>query len=651
LIAPWEAGPASDARPASPRRPDGAESETRAAAATGSVDTPTAPRWLDVLDETTRVCGAYGRADLVGRLGQRRARLLDPQLRVLVVGAPKQGKSQLVNALLNAPVCPVNDGDSSVLTTVVQHAAAPSACLVHPSPDRTDGGSGRSESRSPVPFDSLFARLGGSEPAPGVYAEIGVPRSLLAAGIALAEVPAAVFEAPGGSPIDATVADVAALVRADTAILVSAATAELTGSELALLSTLVSGFPEVVVALTKTDLAVRWRRVLHRNRQLLADAGISARVVPVSAALRLQAAGTGDRRLNAESGFPHLVAVLLDAVSHKGDRFARSAVTLAGRSVVRDLATALHQELAGITSGGDTDALSRLREAQRRGDELRRCTVRWQNALADEVADLLSDVEYELRESARVTLRRVEGMLDEIDPVRGWSDVEHWLNGAMVDTAEQTCASLVDRIDALAERVSRQLTDDPEARAAVLWTAERLHRLSDRVSPIDRPSAERFTLSQRVFSGLRGSYGGVLMFGLATSLAGQPLINPISLGAGAVFGGKSIFDDSRSVRRRRQAAAKAAVQRHIDDVYLRLGKDVRDAVRHVQRTLRDQLAALTEELQESIVEFARTAKQAADSEAAVREHRAQRIRRELMRLDGLDEQARELSIRKGGAIA
>jgi hypothetical protein len=449
-----------------------------------------------------------------------------------------------------------------------------------------------------------------------------------------------VVEAPDGSTVEATVADLAAYVRADTAILVSAATAELTRGELALLSTLVTGFPEVVVALTKTDLAVGWRRVLHRNRQALADAGIPARVVPVSSALRLRAASTGDRQLNAESGFPHLVSTLLDAVSHKGDRFARSAVTLIGRSAVRDLATALNQELAGIASGGDTDAMSRLREAQRRSDELRRSTVRWQNALADEVADLLSDVEYELRESARVILRRVDGMLDEIDPVRGWSDVEDWLNGAMVDTAEEACASLVDRIDALAERVARQLTDDP---AAVVWKAERLHRLTDRVSPIDRPVTERFTLSQRVFSGLRGSYGGVLMFGLATSLAGQPLINPISLGAGAVFGGKSIFDDGRSVRKRRQAAAKAAVQRHIDDVFLRLGKDVRDAIRHVQRTLRDQLATLTDGLQESIVEFARTAKQAADSEAAVREHRAQRIRRELMRLESLDEQARELS--------
>lgn len=606
VIAYWEASPP---RATKVERPAGVE----------VTKGPEAPAWLDLLDETARLCGAYGRADLADRLQRRRARLLDPQLRVLVVGEAKQGKSQLINALLNAPVRPIRDTGSSDLVTVVQHAAAPSASLV------------RGGHTEPIPIERLLA---GPDPVAGahepLHAEIGLPRSLLAAGLALVEVPASVFERS-----DRHLEDLAVTTRADTAVLAVEAATGLNRATLALLAALTAEFPDVTVALTKTDTAVRWRHVLRRDRQALADAGIPARIVPVSAALRLRAAETGDADLNAESGFPHLVAALRATVGAKGGRFADAAVALVGRAAVADLAAALHQELATLTAGEESDALARLREAQKRGDDLRRCAVRWQNALADEIADLLSDVEYEQRESARLMLRRADAMLDEVDPVRGWADVEEWLNGALLDAAEETCASLVDRIDLLAERVCRQLTGDPDARVAVSWTAERLQRLPDRVSPIDRPAAEKFTLSQRVFSGLRGSYGGVLMVGLVTSLAGQPLINPVSLGAGAVFGGKSIVDDGRSVRRRRQSVAKAAVQRHIDDVFLRLGKDVRDAIRHVQRTLRDQLATLTEEIQESIVESARTAKQAADSEAAVREHRAQRIRRELMRLGGL----------------
>ena len=43
-------------------------------------------------------------------------------MRVLVVGEFKQGKSQLVNALVNAPVCPVDDDIATAVPTVVRHA-------------------------------------------------------------------------------------------------------------------------------------------------------------------------------------------------------------------------------------------------------------------------------------------------------------------------------------------------------------------------------------------------------------------------------------------------------------------------------------------------------------------------------------------------
>src|SRR2546423_151404 len=50
-----------------------------------------APPWLDVLDETIHACAARGRRDLVRLLEDRRTRLLDPRLRVLVVGTRKRG--------------------------------------------------------------------------------------------------------------------------------------------------------------------------------------------------------------------------------------------------------------------------------------------------------------------------------------------------------------------------------------------------------------------------------------------------------------------------------------------------------------------------------------------------------------------------------
>jgi hypothetical protein len=128
-----------------------------------------------------------------------------------------------------------------------------------------------------------------------------------------------------------------------------------------------------------------------------------------------------------------------------------------------------------------------------------------------------------------------------------------------------------------------------------------------------------------MFTGLRGSYGGVLMFGLITSLAGLPLINPISLGAGAAFGGKTIKDESDARLKRRQAAAKAAAQRHVDDFFLACGKETRDLSRQVQRILRDHVTARADELAARITDHSRTARLTAQAAETEREQHRRRL--------------------------
>src|SRR5215207_5172932 len=75
----------------------------------------------------TRACD---RPDLTERLYHTRRRLRDPSVRVLIVGEFKQGKSQLVNALINAPVCPVDDDVATAVPTLVMHGDEPAAELV-----------------------------------------------------------------------------------------------------------------------------------------------------------------------------------------------------------------------------------------------------------------------------------------------------------------------------------------------------------------------------------------------------------------------------------------------------------------------------------------------------------------------------------------
>ncbi|MEV6370335.1 dynamin family protein [Micromonospora musae] len=607
--------------------------------------------WLDVLDEIARTCREHGRGDLLQAVRQKRAQLLDPTLRVLVIGEPNQGKSQLVNAIVNAPVCPVGDGRTTVLPTVVQHAEVAAAAVVQvppPTPGRSPGTAlpGTVE-RTPVPVEQIPAGVAGSygrRPGGGpAYVEIGLPRALLGAGLVLVDTPGA---DEIGTP--AGVASVAALNRADAVLLVSDSTRELSVAELNVLLHVTRAHPNVLVVQTKIDLVPDWRAVAERNQRHLAEAGVPAALIPVSAALRLRAAAADDRDLNAESGFPALVARLHRDLAGKGDVLARATVGLAARTVVEQLAAPLRAELESQQAEEQSGPMSRLHAAQREVEELRRCSVRWQNTLNDEMADLLSDIEYDLRERTRQILREVDDAFDTADPLVAWDTFQEWLSRNLTEAAEANHEWLAQRCDFVARRVAGHF-----ARYGydVLppWSMTVPEDLAGRTPEIEQPNVDRFTVSQKVITGMKGSYGGLLMFGLAMTLAGMPMINPVSIGAGALFGGKSIRDESKQLLRRRQATAKTAIQRHVDDYFVRVVKDCRDTTRQVQRMLRDHFAALTEELQEAIVQSLRTAKQAADTDAAARDQRQREIKLKMTRLAALYDQAQQLTAARPAA--
>ncbi|MFD1149706.1 dynamin family protein [Saccharothrix hoggarensis] len=593
--------------------------------------------WLDVLDDTIRACAAHNRPDLAERLREKRARQLDPKLRVLVIGEPKQGKSQLVNAMVNAPVCPVGDDVTTAVPTFVQHAETPSAALVRGASIANTPTERIPTERIPVPIDQLADQVSANHGHGGdlVRAEVGIPRALLDSGLVLIDTPGVGDLRPAH-----TASTFAALLQADAVLMVSDATAELTGSELELLKQVMTSCPNVIVVLTKIDIAAQWRRVVERNRAHLARAGVTAKLIPVSAALRLRAAKTGDKALNAESGFPELLACVRQDIVAAADQLARRTIAVTAASAIKQLVAPVREELSARATQGAGATVAALNEAQRRIDELRRRSARWQTVLADEMADLVSDIEYDLRDRTRRILREIDRTFETADPALGWDKFEAWLEDNLTEAATTNFAWLLERSEWVAEKVAKSF---PVARDDLLPESIFPDDVLDRVAPMDKPVIETFNLMQKAFTGLKGSYGGVLMFGLATSLAGMPLINAISLGAGALFGGKSIIDESDQRLRRRQAAAKAAAARHVDDFFIKFSKDCRDAARHIQRSLRSHFATLAEEMQETLLESARSARRAVQDDNTERERRNREAKRELDQLVALYQRVQALA--------
>jgi hypothetical protein len=127
-----------------------------------SADDPRGPRPRErgraaeavaLLDRTVAEARRMGRKDLAARLDRQRLRVHDPNCQVLVVGEFKKGKSALINALLNARVCPVDADLATAVPTMIRYGPRLTAATVA-APD-AGGGAGARHPIQPTALDDV----------------------------------------------------------------------------------------------------------------------------------------------------------------------------------------------------------------------------------------------------------------------------------------------------------------------------------------------------------------------------------------------------------------------------------------------------------------------------------------------------------------
>jgi hypothetical protein len=107
------------------------------------------------------------------------------------------------------------------------------------------------------------------------------------------------------------------------------------------------------------------------------------------------------------------------------------------------------------------------------------------------------------------------------------------------------------------------------------------------------------------------------------------MLNPISIGAGLIVGGKAFRDDKQARLAKRRNEAKAAVRRFVDDVAFQAGKESKDRLHRIHRALRDHYAGVAERSLRSIDESLRAAQEAASMVATSRAERGAQLEQQL----------------------
>ena len=592
------------------------------------------------LAELVKVAGvaatSYDRPDLADRLERAAARTAERELNVLVVGEFKQGKSTLVNALLNAPVCGVADDVATVIPTTVRFGDDASATVRYQS-DEPGGDDARTEAVPLAEVPTLASEQGNPGNRAGISSiEIAIPRRLLQSGLAL-------VDTPGVGGLDSTHGAVtaAALGMAERILFVSDASQPLTNSELDFLRMAREHGVEITLVQPKIDIQPDWRRVVDANREILASRGIDIDVLPVSSVLRQRAATEKSSELNDESGFPALLTLLRDTGSGETAR-ALLRTTLADVTFVVDqLQSTFETKLTTLEDPEAAEAVvAQLERAKERADRLRSQSAKWQQTLNDGYQDLSSDMDHDLRIRFRTMVGESDEALEGHDPTDIWDEFEQWYHTRIGFELSAHHQLIAERANELAELVAEHFAEDEEELGVAL--ALQVPSIQARTIK-DDVELQRAGLSGNALAAVRGSYGGLLMFGMAGQMVGLAMLNPLSILVGLGLGRRGLREEKQRQLTQRRQQAKMAARKYADDVNIEAAKTSRDTVRRAHRDLRNEFGLRAEQLQSTIKESLKEAESTMRSAVSDRQRDLADVKAELERIGLLRTRAERLA--------
>lgn len=546
---------------------------------------------IKVMASAATAAQAAKRGDLLKRLQSATARLTSSGARVAVVGEFKKGKSSVVNSLVGGAVCPVDDDISTAVPTVLRYAdtlAISGISLDGDPPKETTHELSKDQMRAAIRGGNAFQRV-----------EIALPSPLLKTGLILIDTPGV-----GGLQSEHALRTLAMLPSVHALLFVSDATQELTAPEVTFLANARRLCSNVVCVLAKTDIFPFVAAVVAANQEHLKRAGIAAPLLTVSCELRSRARATKDAALGEASGFGPLESMLVKRIAANAEALAMRSAAADVLGVLEQLSTPMAAVKQALSSPqGQAELQTNLDEAKKRAESLRAQTSKWQMVLSDGVMDLQNEIDHDMRTRMRTISQEAEGALDQSDPVKMWDEFAQWLETRVVYDVTENYVMFTQHALALTERVGAMFAEDAADLGEVARVAAPTHLLDKVIDPDLPKAALQGGGGAMALSLFRNTYSGMSMFG---ALGGQGMmhiftgsLNPMTLGLGLVLGSRSVSDEHTRQLEARRNHAKSAVRKYTDEASFVVGKDSRDAIRTLQRSIRDTYSSLAEELVKS----------------------------------------------------
>jgi len=552
---------------------------------------------LELLDSAAAAATAYNREDLLPGIEDSRSVIVEPEFVVVVAGEFKKGKSTLVNALIDASVCPVDDDIATAVPTSVRHGLETSASVL------------TGDDAVAIPIEDAaryIVETIESAESPDLV-EILLPRGLLVNGLVMVDTPGV-----GGLDSNHGAATLGALAFADLVIFVTDASQELTAPEMEFLNHAHRLCDSVICVITKTDFYPHWRQIMELDRGHLNHADINVPVLPVSSPMRLEALRLNSRELNHESGYDELVRNVRVAESRRAGSAIRSAIGNVA-DVAGELSAPFESELAVLTDPDRRVALlNSLQEAREQAEKLKSDGARWQHQLSDGLGDLSSDVLFDLKTRMRAVLDQADKLIEENDPAGIWDELEDLAERAVREAMVANYEMLHERTEALTAAVDENFTSESVDITSLVS--------ADPSGPTDAELGGKVagvsfsTVVGGAFTGLRGSYSGMMMFNMLGGMLGLTVIAPVTIVLGVFMGGKAVKGERKRQLTAARQSARQSIRKYVDAASTQTNKSIQDSLKQIQRGLRDHYSERARRLQRSTADSLAAAQKALKSD-------------------------------------
>lgn len=365
---------------------------------------------IDVLQAVQRAgvdLGAVGLTDAVDRLVEHARRVLTPGVVVAVVGAPRSGKTAVVNGALGSPLLVVDDRYRTAVPTLVRDRRTPELAV-----RRRVNGRTVTQGVPTVGMPSVTTTLANDANRLDAFrVEVGTPNPVLAAGVTFLDTPSETLPARGASQASALASVVDALVVA------VPADREISKSEIALVRRSLDRGVQVTVVLTKADSVAAVDPAVEAVRSALAAEQLDVPVIATSYAWRMLALSRpDDPSIDVASGFPALIDHLDRTVRWPAQLAAATRAVAEARSGIAQAELIASAALAVGGSPAIGEALGRGAAVLA---ELDRADAHWVRSLGERftalAVELVGDVHAEIDRVASMSrLPAATARLDEV---------------------------------------------------------------------------------------------------------------------------------------------------------------------------------------------------------------------------------------------